>query len=122
MALSVANSAPPAQLRAPSAARLRRQPASRSPPRGSGLQTRAQTITETVVDVATPTGTMRTYVLKPTAPGRYPGIVFYSEIFQARGQRAGPAEQLSAAAASSPPRLASLRAAPVLLTLSPAFA
>ena len=29
---------------------------------------------------------MRTYVLKPTAPGKYPGIVFYSEIFQARAR------------------------------------
>jgi hypothetical protein len=45
---------------------------------------RALTITETVVDLDTPSGKMRTYVLKPAAPGKYPGIVFYSEIFQAR--------------------------------------
>ena len=36
-------------------------------------------------DVPTPTGPMRTYVLRPTAPGLYPGIVLYSEIFQVTG-------------------------------------
>ncbi|MDQ6706656.1 MAG: dienelactone hydrolase family protein [Acidobacteriota bacterium] len=36
-------------------------------------------------DVATPTGPMRTYVFRPAAPGRYPGIVLYSEIFQVTG-------------------------------------
>lgn len=41
------------------------------------------TITETQpVDLTTPTGPMRTYVLRPTAAGRYPGIVLFSEIFQ----------------------------------------
>jgi carboxymethylenebutenolidase len=39
-------------------------------------------LTESVVDLATPTGAMRTYVVRPAAPGRYPGLVFYSEIFQ----------------------------------------
>ena len=34
------------------------------------------------VDLATPSGPMRTYLFRPTAPGRYPGIVFFSEIFQ----------------------------------------
>ncbi len=34
------------------------------------------------VDLATPTGSMRTHVVRPAAPGRYPGIVFFSEIFQ----------------------------------------
>ncbi len=34
------------------------------------------------VDLTTPNGPMRTYVYKPTAPGRYPGILLYSEIFQ----------------------------------------
>lgn len=34
------------------------------------------------VDLPTPTGPMRTYLYKPTAPGRYPGILLYSEIFQ----------------------------------------
>jgi carboxymethylenebutenolidase len=35
-----------------------------------------------VVDLPTPTGPMRIHVMRPSAPGRYPGIVFYSEIFQ----------------------------------------
>ncbi len=43
------------------------------------------TIQEETADLATPTGTMRVYVFRPTAPGRYPGIVFYSEIFQVTG-------------------------------------
>ncbi len=34
------------------------------------------------VELSTPYGPMRTHIFKPAAPGRYPGIVFYSEIFQ----------------------------------------
>jgi carboxymethylenebutenolidase len=34
------------------------------------------------IDLVTPSGPMRTYVFRPTAPGRYPGILLYSEIFQ----------------------------------------
>src|SRR5438105_8921731 len=34
------------------------------------------------LDLATPSGPMRTYVYRPAAPGRYPGLVFFSEIFQ----------------------------------------
>lgn len=37
------------------------------------------------VDLVTPSGPMRTYVFRPSAPGRYPGIVLYSEIFQVTG-------------------------------------
>ncbi len=37
------------------------------------------------VDLATPTGPMRTHIARPAAPGKYPGIVFYSEIFQVTG-------------------------------------
>src|SRR5882672_10694915 len=37
------------------------------------------------IDLTTPTGPMRTYVFRPTAPGRYPGILLYSEIFQVTG-------------------------------------
>ncbi|AWB68521.1 dienelactone hydrolase [Saccharobesus litoralis] len=37
--------------------------------------------TETV-DLTTPTGEMRTYVYRPVAEGKYPTIIFYSEIFQ----------------------------------------
>src|SRR3954452_2002459 len=34
------------------------------------------------VDLATPAGAMRVHILRPAAPGRYPGLVFFSEIFQ----------------------------------------
>jgi carboxymethylenebutenolidase len=34
------------------------------------------------VDLTTPTGVMRTFVFQPSAPGRYPGILLFSEIFQ----------------------------------------
>jgi carboxymethylenebutenolidase len=34
------------------------------------------------VDLATSTGPMRTHIVRPAAPGRYPGILLYSEIFQ----------------------------------------
>lgn len=36
-------------------------------------------------DIPTPTGPMRTYLFLPAAEGRYPGILLYSEIFQATG-------------------------------------
>ncbi len=36
-------------------------------------------------DLATPTGPMRTHLFRPVAPGRYPGILLYSEIFQVTG-------------------------------------
>jgi carboxymethylenebutenolidase len=34
------------------------------------------------VDLPTPSGAMRTHIVKPVTEGRYPGIVLYSEIFQ----------------------------------------
>jgi carboxymethylenebutenolidase len=37
------------------------------------------------VDLQTPTGQMRTHVVRPAAAGRYPGILLYSEIFQVTG-------------------------------------
>lgn len=37
------------------------------------------------VDLATPYGDMRTHIFRPVAGGKYPGIVFYSEIFQVTG-------------------------------------
>src|SRR5580692_6789609 len=43
------------------------------------------TLTEESVDLSTPTGPMRTYVFRPAAPGKYPGVVLYSEIFQMTG-------------------------------------
>ena len=38
-----------------------------------------------IVDLPTPTGTMRTYVHRPAGAGRHPAILFYSEIFQQTG-------------------------------------
>jgi carboxymethylenebutenolidase len=37
------------------------------------------------VDLQTPSGVMRTHVFRPTAPGKYPGITLFSEIFQVTG-------------------------------------
>jgi carboxymethylenebutenolidase len=37
------------------------------------------------IDLATPTGPMRTYIFRPAAEGRYPGIILFSEIFQVTG-------------------------------------
>ena len=38
-----------------------------------------------VVDLDTPRGPMRTTVFRPSASGKYPGLVMYSEIFQLTG-------------------------------------
>jgi carboxymethylenebutenolidase len=38
-----------------------------------------------VVDVDTPSGPMRTYIFRPATEGAFPGIILYSEIFQATG-------------------------------------
>ena len=40
---------------------------------------------EEYVDLETPSGPMRTYVLSPAASGRNPGLVLFSEIFQVTG-------------------------------------
>lgn len=37
------------------------------------------------VEVQTSTGPMRTYIFRPAADGKYPGILLYSEIFQVTG-------------------------------------
>src|SRR5580693_1374747 len=37
------------------------------------------------VDLATPTGPMRTYLYRPIVTGKYPAVVLFSEIFQATG-------------------------------------
>lgn len=34
------------------------------------------------VDISTRTGPMRTHVFRPAAPGKYPGVLLFSEIFQ----------------------------------------
>jgi carboxymethylenebutenolidase len=36
-------------------------------------------------DIETPTGAMRTYIFRPVAGGKYPGILLFSEIFQVSG-------------------------------------
>ena len=36
-------------------------------------------------DLSTPHGPMRTYVFRPVAAGRYPGVLLFSEIFQVTG-------------------------------------
>ncbi|MCB5188920.1 dienelactone hydrolase family protein [Methylobacillus caricis] len=38
-----------------------------------------------IADLETPTGVMRTYVHRPAGEGRFPAILFYSEIFQQTG-------------------------------------
>ncbi len=43
------------------------------------------TVIEEHVELATVWGPMRTHITRPSAPGRYPGIVFYTEIFQVTG-------------------------------------
>ncbi len=40
---------------------------------------------EESVDISTPNGPMRTYVYRPVAPGKYPGLLLFSEIFQQTG-------------------------------------
>jgi carboxymethylenebutenolidase len=42
-------------------------------------------LTEEVIDIPTPLGPMRTYLYRPSRPGKYPGLVLYSEIFQQTG-------------------------------------
>lgn len=44
------------------------------------------------VDLETPSGPMRTYVYRPVARGRYPGLLLFSEIFQ----RTGPIKRTAA--------------------------
>lgn len=40
------------------------------------------TIQEEIQHIETPSGAMQTHFLRPTAPGKYPAIILYSEIFQ----------------------------------------
>ena len=40
---------------------------------------------DAVVEIQTSTGPMRSYIFHPTAEGKYPGLVFFSEIFQVTG-------------------------------------
>lgn len=49
-------------------------------------------LAESTVELATPTGAMRSYVYHPVAAGRRPGVVLFSEIFQ----RTGPIGRMAA--------------------------
>lgn len=42
-------------------------------------------VVEEQVELATPYGPMRTHIARPAAQGKYPGLVFFSEIFQITG-------------------------------------
>jgi carboxymethylenebutenolidase len=54
--------------------------------RGHIATPRAMTIIDhESCDLSTRGGPMRTYVFRPVAPGKYPGIVVFSEIFQVTG-------------------------------------
>ncbi len=55
------------------------------------------TIIEETVEVATPTGPMRSYVSKPGAAGQYAGVLLYSEIFQVTGPIRRAAAQVASA-------------------------
>jgi carboxymethylenebutenolidase len=47
---------------------------------------------ESETDLVTPSGPMRTYLYRPKAAGRWPGVVLFSEIFQ----RTGPVGRMAA--------------------------
>jgi carboxymethylenebutenolidase len=42
-------------------------------------------VTEEFAELTTPWGPMRTHIIRPVAPGKYSGIVFWTEIFQVTG-------------------------------------
>jgi carboxymethylenebutenolidase len=42
-------------------------------------------IKDEIAEITTPTGDMRAQVFRPVAPGKYPGILMFSEIFQITG-------------------------------------
>lgn len=47
------------------------------------------------VDLETPSGQMRTHIVRPAAAGRYPGVLLYSEIFQVTAPISRTATQLA---------------------------
>lgn len=53
------------------------------------------TIQQDAVEIPTRTGPMRTHIFRPATPGKYPGVVFYSEIFQITGPVARAASVLA---------------------------
>lgn len=52
-------------------------------------------ITESTVELATPTGPMRCRVFQPVGDGRFPGVLLFSEIFQITGPIARTAAWLA---------------------------
>ena len=42
-------------------------------------------VNDEYVTLDTPNGPMRTHIVRPAAPGKCPGIVFFTEIFQVTG-------------------------------------
>lgn len=55
------------------------------PPRLRATHAAVVIIDNEFVDLTTPSGAMRTYVFRPAASGKYPGILLFSEIFQVTG-------------------------------------
>jgi carboxymethylenebutenolidase len=53
---------------------------------------RLMILEESSVDLTTPTGVMKTFLSKPVAAGRRPGVLLFSEIFQ----RTGPIRRMAA--------------------------
>ena len=52
-------------------------------------------IQEDFIDLNTPQGVMRTFIFRPTAVGRFPGIVLFAEIYQMTGPIARSARLLA---------------------------
>jgi carboxymethylenebutenolidase len=52
-------------------------------------------VVDETAELSTSYGPMRTHIVRPAAPGRYPGIIFYSEIFQITGPIHRTAAQLA---------------------------
>lgn len=52
-------------------------------------------VVDEMAELTTSYGSMRTHIVRPAAPGRYPGIIFYSEIFQITGPIHRTAAQLA---------------------------
>ena len=52
-------------------------------------------VVDEIAELSTAYGSMRTHIVRPAAPGRYPGILFYSEIFQITGPIHRTAAQLA---------------------------
>lgn len=52
-------------------------------------------VVDEIAELSTSYGSMRTHIVRPDAPGKYPGIVFYSEIFQITGPIHRTAAQLA---------------------------